>query len=395
MIYLDNAATTQMSPGVLEVVTKAMQEDYGNPGTLYDLGKHARASVENARKQVADVIGAQDRQIVFTSGGSESNATVFFGIADWMKKNMKNTVVVSAIEHESVLRSAEAVCMKYGFHLYKIAVDASGCVNVQQLQDILNRESVGLVSVMYMNNEIGTVQPNMNRIINLCRERGAFFHTDCVQALGSIPIDVSLLPCDFLSVSAHKIHGPKGVGALYVSDRVRHSGVLTPLIYGGQGQESGLRGGTENVPGIVGFGQACEEMKISMASGAAAKVFYLCERFIDRLKVEMEQCGLGGRLCINGDIQAGKICSVTITGIDNEALALLLDSNGICVGTGSACSSMEVTPSHVLKAIGLSDDAAMSTIRVSFCASNTHAEVSEAARKIAECCRLLMQLPEV
>lgn len=390
MIYLDNAATTPMSPGVLEAVAKAMQEDFGNPGTLYPIGRRAKELVSKARRQVADLIGTQEDRIIFTSGGSESNATVFFGVADWMKKNMKNAVVVSAIEHESVLKSAQAMCMKYGFHLHILEVDSLGYVNDHRLRDILSREAVGLVSVMYMNNEIGTVQRSMHEIADQCRLHGALFHTDCVQALGGIPVNTEELACDFLSMSSHKLCGPKGVGALYVSARASQLGVPTPLVYGGQNQESGLRGGTENVPGIVGFGRACEEAKAGMEEGALSKVRHLCDRFVNCLMQETEKCGIRNRFSRNGGRYAGKICSLTIAGIDNESLALLLGSRGICIGTGSACSSREVTPSHVLKAIGLSDEAAMSTIRISFSPHNTFQDAETAAQEIAQCCRILL-----
>lgn len=393
MIYLDNAATTPMSPGVLEAVAKAMQEDFGNPGTLYPIGRRAKELVAKARRQVADLIGTQEDRIIFTSGGSESNATVFFGVADWMKKNMKNAVVVSAIEHESVLKSAQAMCMKYGFHLHILEVDSTGYVNYPQLLGILSREAVGLVSVMYMNNEIGTVQRSMDKVAEQCRLHGALFHTDCVQALGSIPVDAEKLACDFLSMSSHKLCGPKGVGALYVSKRAAGFGVPTPLIYGGQNQESGLRGGTENVPGIVGFGRACEEAKAAMEEGAFSNVRHLYDRFINCLTMEAEKYGIRNRFSHNGCSDGGKICSLTITGVDNESLALLLGSKDICVGTGSACSSREVTPSHVLKAIGLSDEAAMSTIRVSFSTHNTLRDVKTAAQEIARCCHLLLNAP--
>lgn len=391
MIYLDNAATTQISPGVLEAVTNAMREDYGNPGTLYDLGKRAKELVSYARKQVADCIGAREDQIVFTSGGSESNATVIFGVADWMKENEKDTVVVSAIEHESVLKSAKAMCMKHGFHLHILSVDSSGHINPAELQAVLNAKSVGLVSIMYVNNEIGAVQHDMNKIAELCHENGALFHTDCVQALGSDHIDVAEMQCDFLSMSAHKVHGPKGVGGLYVSDLAKHLGAINPLVYGGNNQEFGLRGGTENVSGIVGFGEACSEVDDSDAM-FNRMVYNLLYPFVDSLKRAANENGISDRLVVNGAFDTWKIVRVTIRGVDNEMLAMLLNKRGICVGIGSACNSRSVEPSHVLKAIGMSNDDAMSTIRVSFSKYNTPDEAETAAREIVSCGVLLLGL---
>lgn len=406
MVYLDNAATTQMSQKVLDAVESVMAEDYGNPGTIYDIGKRAKDIVEESRKRVAHCIGASESNIVFTSGGSESNAMVFFGIADWMLENGKTTVVVSAIEHESVLRSAEAVCMKYGFHLYKIGVDRNGFVDMAQLSGILCTGAVGLVSIMYMNNEIGTVQSNIKEIADACHYNGAFFHTDCVQALSSVPIDVGKIGCDFLSVSSHKIHGPKGVGALYISDRALNTNAIAPLIYGGAGQEFGLRGGTENVPGVYGFGVACEDVELDLQGDVYGLfrgnkyVFVLRCAFCRGMVSQMRKCEKQPCISLNGceekldggKASNGKIMSITVQGIDNEALAMMLNERGICVGTGSACRSMEVTPSHVLKAIGLSDTDAMSTIRVSFSRFNTPEEVQSAAAEIVKCSEALRKI---
>ena len=406
MVYLDNAATTQMSQKVLAAVESVMVEDYGNPGTIYDIGKRAKSLVEESRRRVAHCIGASEGNIVFTSGGSESNAMVFFGIADWMLEQGKTTIAVSAIEHESVLKSAEAVCMKYGFHLYKIGVDRNGFVDMAQLIGILSTEPVGLVSIMYMNNETGTVQGNMKKIADACHHSGAFFHTDCVQALSSIPIDVQKLDCDFLSMSSHKIHGPKGVGALYISDRVLGIDAVAPLIYGGAGQEFGLRGGTENVPGVYGFGVACEDVELDLQGDAYGLfrgnkyVFDLCCAFCRGMVSQMRKSEKQPCISLNGceerlegkKASSGKILSITIQGVDNEALAIMLNERGICVGTGSACRGMEVTPSHVLKAIGLSDKDAMSTIRVSFSRFNTPEEVQNAAVEIVKCCEVLRKI---
>lgn len=378
MIYLDNAATTPMTENVIKAVESAMRCDYGNPGTLYDIGKRAKELVQKARRQVARRMNAEDNQIIFTSGGSESNAMVFFGITDWMKNSGKDTVVISAIEHESVLKSARAMCDRNGFRLLKLGVDQYGDVDLKQLSEFLKKNAVGLVSIMYMNNEIGTENLSLPEIATVCHKYGALFHTDCVQAFGCLKTDVLELKCDFLSVSSHKINGPKGVGALYAADKT----ILRPLVYGGDAQESGLRGGTENVPGIVGFGVACAEMGgISFCDLSLA--------FWNAMYTSASKQGIEDHFHVNGGC-IGKIISLTVKGVDNEALTLLLNSRNICVGTGSACNTKEIRVSHVLKAIGVSDEDAMSTIRISFSRYSTMTETIMAAQEIVECAKLLL-----
>lgn len=388
-IYLDNAATTVISQDVKDAVNSAMQEGYGNPGTLYLCGRNAKNAVERARQCVAESMNARPENIIFTSGGSEANSTVFFGIADYMKSHKKDTIIVSAIEHDSVLKAAESVCMKLGFHLIKLGVSKEGTVSVDDLENLLKRNGsrVGLVSIMYVNNEIGSVNHNIDMFGQVCKKYVALFHSDCVQAFGFKDIDVKKIGCDFLSVSSHKIHGPKGIGALYVSDSVLAENILEPIIYGGAGQEFGLRGGTENVPGIVGFGQACLDLKES----SCQDISKVACRFLTEFLQGMKQAGLLSIVSLNGcNAEAcTKILSITIHGIDNETLALAMDKNGICIGTGSACRSHEVTPSHVLKAIGLSDDDSMSTIRVSFSRYSTTDEAIDAARTLVSICEML------
>lgn len=370
LIYLDNAATTPISPGVRRAVIEAMNDDYGNPGALYSIGRNAKEKVDAARKNVADSMKAEPGNIIFTSGGSEANSLVFSGTAEYLKSQGKDTIVVSAIEHDSVLRAAESVCIKHGFHLIKMGVSNAGTVSIEELETVLNENGncVGLVSIMYVNNEIGSVNP-IDEIGALCKRYGSLFHTDCVQAFGFEDIDVEKFGCDFLSVSSHKIHGPKGVGALYVSDTVKNYGILNPIIFGGSGQEFGLRGGTENVPGIVGFGEACREI----SDCDRKHIIDMATTFVQDFIEEMSAKGLCHLVSFNGyNPGVGtKTLSITLHGIDNDTALIALDRKGICIGTGSACRSLEVTPSHVLKAIGLSDEDAMSTIRVSFSKNST------------------------
>lgn len=393
MIYLDNAATTEMSPGVIEVMTAVMRDNYGNPGTQYGIGREAKALVDDARSMVANSLGAKPKQIIFTSGGSEANSLVFSGMADYLKASGKDTIVVSAIEHDSVLKAAEYVCIKRGFHLRKAPVLSDGTLDFDALQEILeaNKDRVGLVSIMYSNNEIGSVNSNIAEIAAMCKEHGAFFHTDCVQAFGFYETDAEKIGCDFLSVSSHKIHGPKGVGALFVSDRVRELKALNPIVFGGDDQEFGLRGGTENVPGIVGFARACAEIdKKNMKSISSVVDF-----FVDQLNEQAKEFGMQDRFILNAfsPNKPTKTLSITVRGIDNETLMLAIDRYGVCVGTGSACRSHEVSPSHVLKAIGLSDEDAMSTVRVSFSKNTPVVDAYNAARIFVSVCHRIICLP--
>ena len=249
MIYLDNAATTQLDPRVLESMMPYLMTQYGNAGTLYRFGRAANEAIQEARARVARFIGAGPDSIIFTSGGSEANNLVFHGVRDYLKRIGRTHVLVSAVEHDSVLRAAESL-IKDGFDVEYIPVLGNGTVPSAAVERAL-RADTGLVSVMYVNNETGVENP-VGDIGSICLKHGVLFHTDCVQAAGCHPIDTTSIGCDFLSISAHKIHGPKGTGALYAKD----SSILSPLIYGGHDQEFGLRGGTENVAGIVGFGRA-------------------------------------------------------------------------------------------------------------------------------------------
>lgn len=367
---------------------EAQEELYGNPGTQYSLGRKAREAVEKARAQVAAAINARPENIIFTSGGSESNNTVVAGLYDWLRTSDKDTFFYSEIEHESLLYAISAMKIKHGFYARKIGVNGTGNVDFDKFKTLFRMNRAGIVSVMYMNNEIGTVQRHMKEMVEFTHQNGALFHTDCVQAFGSVPIDVQEIGCDFMSLSSHKIHGPKGVGALYCSDA--GFAALRPLINGGEHQEFGLRGGTENVPGIVGFGEACRELKPEVYD----YVSMLSSRFIKTLYQEAELRKLTDHFQLNNAFQnpSGKIISLTIHGIDNDLMQAVLDKRGVCVGTGSACNSKSVQPSHVLKAIGLSDRDAMSTIRISFSRGNSLEEVKEAAREIVKATEELLRV---
>lgn len=377
MIYLDNASTTPIDRRVLESMMPYLTTQYGNAGTLYKFGRAANEAIQNARAQVSRFVGASNGSIIFTSGGSESNNLVFRGVKEYLKRIGRTHILVSAVEHDSVLRAAESLT-KEGFDVRYIPVQGDGSVSLTALEGLL-RPDTGLVSVMYVNNETGAVNPVCD-IGSLCMKHGVLFHTDCVQAAGCHAIDAVEIGCDFLSVSSHKIHGPKGVGALYVKDMT----TITPLIYGGAEQEYGLRGGTENVAGIVGFGRACE-LSAAQLQEDKTYVSSLKQRFVTELTDALKERGMDGIIHINGGsiMAPGKTVNLRIDGVDNESLILMLDNKEICISAGSACQSHESNPSHVLTAMGLTMEEARSSVRVSFSRMNTMEEIIEAAQTIA------------
>ena len=373
MIYLDAAATTPIDPRVLESMMPYLTTQYGNAGTLYKFGRAANKAVQEARARVAQFIGGNQDNIIFTSGGSEANSLVFHGVKDYLKRIGRTHILVSAVEHDSVLRAAESLT-KDGFDVEYISVLGNGTVPSAAVERAL-RADTGLVSVMYVNNETGVENP-VDDIGSICLKHGILFHTDCVQAAGCHPIDVTNIGCDFLSISSHKIHGPKGVGALYVKD----TSLLSPLICGGHDQEFGLRGGTENVAGIVGFGKACELSSAQLTEDRTT-VSMLKQRFVTELQSQLGD----DTVHINGTslLAPGKTINLRLDGVDNESLILMLDNMDICVAAGSACQSHESQPSHVLTAMGLSTEEARSSIRVSFSRMNTVDEVMDAAHIMA------------
>ncbi|MDE6148535.1 MAG: cysteine desulfurase [Ruminococcus sp.] len=376
MIYLDNAATTKISPMVLEEMIPYFKTEYGNPGTVYGLGRRAADAVAQARQRVADFIGASPEQIIFTSGGSEANTITIRCTRKYLESNGKGMVLTSAVEHDSVLRAIDHIPS------VSVGVDELGVVHAEHITQILDMcPDIGLVSIMYTNNETGSVNP-IAEIGRVCAEHGVLFHTDCVQAAGCQPIDVSAIGCDFLSLSSHKIHGAKGVGALFVKNKE----LLTPQIYGGALQEFGLRSGTENVAGIVGFGKACElaghgrEKRLKTVSNYKQK-------FYDCLIRELREGNLDKIVSINGEpiTNKGKTLNLRLEDVDAETLLLMLDAQGVCISAGSACRSHESHPSHVLTAMGLTPDQARDSVRVSFSEFNKSCDVIEAAKIMAEC----------
>ena len=392
MIYLDHAATTPLDPRVLDAMMPYLTDQYGNPGALHSCGRMAKKAVDRAREQVAAFFNCEPSQVVFTSGGSEGNNMVFFGTAPWFLKNHRNCVLVSAVEHDSVRRAAKEMCIKHGFDRRILTPDSDGEItlsNVKAAAEFLknNGENIGLLSVMLANNETGVVN-DIHDIARYAHEQDILIHTDAVQAAGCLSLDTKeLFPVDFMTVSSHKINGPKGVGALFVSN----PRLISPLIYGGADQEFGLRGGTENVAGIVGFGEACE-----LTSKEYAQHFLTLWKLRSSLESQLKRLALasGVSLRINGDTNNAlpKTLNVCFPGVDAEALLLLLDAHGIFVSAGSACRSHESEPSHVLKAMGLSDEDARCSIRISLSHTNTLDEIDEAAAAIINAAHALLSV---
>lgn len=380
MIYLDNASTTQVDPRVLQAMMPYLTEEYGNPGTLYGLGRRAEKAVSKSRRRVADFIGAKPEQIVFTSGGSEANNLVLYGLEKSVFSE-KRYIITSEIEHDSLLKAAERASKNCGLHTIYLATNNSGYIEPRLVEETLNKYNgeVGFVSIMHTNNETG-VSNDIEAIGRICRNHKVLFHTDCVQAAGCSLLDVNKMNCDFLSISSHKIHGAKGVGALYVRDRK----YLNPLILGGNLQEFGLRGGTENVAGIVGFGEACKISQEHLAENPEPVEEKLKQIIIGTLK---ELGTLDFHL--NGEWNSGKTMSIYFEGVDAETLLLMLDSQGVCVSAGSACRSHENKPSRVLTAMGIDAEKARNSIRLSVSRMNTEEEMVQAAKIIADCVKIL------
>lgn len=360
-VYADNAATTAVSKEVLEAMLPYFSEKFGNPSSIYSVGRAAREGIDKARRQAADALGAKPEEIVFTSGGSESDNWAIRGAA--LRNAQKGRhLITTAIEHHAVLHTMRAL-EKEGFSVTYLKPGPDGAVTPEALEAAI-RPDTTLVSVMYANNEIGTIQP-IPALAQICRKHGILFHTDAVQAVGHTPIDVAKEGIDLLSLSSHKFHGPKGVGALYI-----RKGLRFPNLIEGGSQERGRRAGTENVPGIVGLGEAlaraCDGMSPRME-----RVARLRDRLTEGL-LAIPHTRLNGS---RENRLAGNL-NVSIDGIQAEGLLLLLDQNGICASAGSACATGAVQPSHVLTAIGLSEEAAHASLRLTLDDINSDGDVA-------------------
>ena len=367
-IYADNAATTCMSPAAISTMERYMESCYGNPSSLHSLGQRAAEALQSAREEIAACLGCRPAEVYFTSGGSEADNQAILSAARNGGKKGKKHIISTAFEHHAVLHTLGKL-EKEGFTVELLPVGETGTVSAQQVAEAI-REDTCLVTVMFANNEIGSVLP-VAEIGAVCREKGVVFHTDAVQAAGHLPIDVEAQHIDMLSLSAHKFHGPKGVGALYVRKGVR----VSNLIEGGA-QERGKRAGTENVPGIMGMAAALTEACSHMEENAR-RVSALRDRLIEGLKPIPHSI-------LNGDPvnRLPGTVSFCFEGIEGESLLLMLDEKGICASSGSACTSGSLDPSHVLLAIGRPHEVAHGSLRLSLCEYTTEEEVEYMIREV-------------
>ena len=367
-VYADNAATTQMSENVLKAMMPLLTDIYGNPSSLHSIGQVAKEYLENARETVADCIGADPKEIYFTSGGSEADNQAIRSAAYIGARKGKKHIISSKFEHHAVLHTLDAL-KKEGFTVTLLDVYSNGVVKPEDVENAITYETC-LVTIMTANNEIGTIQP-IAEIGKICKEKGVLFHTDAVQAVGHIPVNVKDMNVDMLSVSAHKFHGPKGVGFLYARKGI----LLTNIIYGGA-QERSKRAGTENMASIVGMATAIKEATDHLEENAA-KVTAMRNRLIDGLKgIERSR--------INGDLEhhlPGTL-NMCFEGIEGESLLLLLDAKGICASSGSACTSGSLDPSHVLLSIGVPVEIAHGSLRLSISEYNTMEQMDHIVESI-------------
>ena len=380
MIYLDNASTTKLDKRVLDRMLPYLTEEYGNPSAIYKPAKTARKAVEEARATVAKILNCEPTEIYFTASGSESDNTAIKGIARRYRDKGKH-IITSKIEHPAVLETCKAL-EREGFDVTYISVDGNGILDLKELENSIREDTI-LISVMFANNEIGTLQP-VKEIGEIAKRHGVFFHTDAVQAVGSEWIDVKELGIDSLSLSAHKFHGPKGVGALYCKRGIP----LNTFIEGGA-QERNRRAGTENIGGIVSMAAALEEACAGMSENSA-KLIKMRERLIDGLsKIPHSK--------LNGDRKKRLPANVNMCfeGIEGEGLLLLLDAKGICASSGSACTSGSLDPSHVLLALGLPHEVAHGSLRLSLSAYNTEEDVDAILKAVPEVVEYLRNMSPV
>ena len=361
MIYLDNAASTQIHNDVLNSMLPYLKEQYGNPSSIHRYGRLTRKAIHKARKQIASLINADPAEILITSGGTESNNTALVGISSQFPDSQ---IITSSIEHDAILEPCKKLNSK-GFQVDYLPVDKSGMINIEDLKNMISKKT-SLVSVMFGNNEVGTIQP-ISEITKICHENNVFFHTDAVQAVGKLPVDVKKLDVDLLSISSHKLYGPKGVGALYIKDGVK----IDPIILGG-GQEFRLRSGTENVASIVGFGQACEIAQNHLIENISL-VKKLQTTLVKKVLDEIPEVTFNG----HSESRLTNNAHFTFLGVNGEDLIIKLDEYGIAASTGSACSVNTQKASHVLESMGFSLEQITGSLRLTVGIFNTENEINE------------------
>lgn len=368
LIYLDNAATTRVAPEVFEAMKPYFEDLYGNAASIYRFAGESRKAVENARRTIAEFLGAKPEEIYFTGGGSESDNWALLGIAESMK-NKGNHIITSKIEHHAILHTCEFL-EKHGYEITYLDVDENGLIDIEQLKASIRPTTI-LVSIMFANNEIGTIEP-IKEIGKITKEKGIYFHTDAVQAYGHVPINVEELNIDLLSASGHKINGPKGIGIMYIRNTVK----IGAFIHGGA-QERSRRAGTHNTPGIVGFGKATELAKDKMEVRAKHET-ELRDYLVKRVMAEVPYTKFNGhrtqRLSNNTNF--------SFRFIEGESLLIMLDQKGICGSSGSACTSGSLDPSHVLLAIGLPHEIAHGSLRLTLSEETTKEDIDTTVDEI-------------
>jgi len=380
-IYLDNAATTPVDKKVLEAMLPYYSDIFGNPSSLHSHGQEAKKAIEEAREKVAKALGADFDEIYFTSGGSESDNWALKGVA-YALKEKGNHIITTEIEHHAVLHTCRYL-EKEGFKVTYLPVDEYGLVKPEDLKKAITDKTI-LVSIMFANNEIGTIEP-IEELVKIAHEKNVYFHTDAVQAVGNVPIDVKKLDVDLLSLSAHKIYGPKGVGALYIKKGVK----IHSLIQGGT-QERNRRAGTENVPGIVGLGEAIELITKNLDSHIN-KLTFLRDKLINGILEKIPYTRLNGHPTkrLPGNV------NVSFEFIDGESLILNLDMAGICASSGSACTSGSLEPSHVLLAIGLSKELARGSLRLTIGKDNTEEDIDKVLEALPQIVKRLRSISQI
>ena len=382
-VYADNAATTRVSDEVLNSMLPYFTERYGNASSIYKLGRDAQRDIEIAREKVAKALNASPNEIFFTSCGSESDNWAIRGVCEKLASKGKKHIITSVFEHHAILHTCQYM-EKHGYDVTYLPISKDGFVNPEDVRNAI-REDTAIVSIMYANNEIGTIQP-IKEIGAICREKKVIFHTDAVQAVGNVPIDVKEQNIDILSLSGHKIHAQKGIGAIYIKKGL----ALPNLIFGGA-QERNKRAGTENVPAIVGLGTAIEIATANIPE-KAEKVTAMRNRLIDGI-LKLPKTRLNG----SRENRLPGNCNISIEGVEGESLLLKLDLNGICASSGSACTSGSLDPSHVLLALGLRHEVAHGSLRLSISDENTDEDIDyilEVVPKIVEQLRAMSPLWE-
>ena len=377
-MYLDNSATTQVSEAVFEEMEPYFTEEFGNPSTLYGIGRESKKALELARQRVADAINAKPEEIIFTGGGSESDNLAVKGIAFKLAKKGKH-IITTEIEHPAIKETLHFL-ESLDFKVTYLPVYENGIIKIEDLKEAITDETI-LITVMHANNEIGTLQP-IEEIGKIAREKGIKFHTDAVQSFGKVDVDVEKLNVDLLSLSSHKINGPKGVGALYIKKGTR----VVPLIHGG-GQERGIRAGTENVPGIVGFGKACE-LAVNQLDEHYKKLSAIRDELIEKVLTEIPEAYLNG----DKENRLPNLVNFRFKAIEGESLILLLDAKGYQASTGSACSSNKLEASPVLTALGLDPVDVHGSLRISLSPESDTFDIDEFVSIIAESVKRLRQM---